>query len=184
MPGSTRTLLSALALPAIVLGKHLDILAWNPLAGELIGVPADLRPGSLNLLIEMFRGDAARLACKQWEADALDYIGMLRTAVTQGPDHPRAVAVVGELSITSVDFRRLWARHDVRERVQGSKTIAHPRVGDVAVEWDAYPLPGNDGPVMIVFTPSTAADADRLHLLASLSALPAARTPTLRTVID
>lgn len=181
VPANTRALLSALALPAIVLGKHLDVLAWNHLAGELIGVPADLRPGSHNLLIDMFRGDEARIACKHWESDALDYIGMLRTAVSDDPDHPRAVAVVGELSITSADFRRFWARHDIRERVQGSKTISHPRVGDIAVKWDAYPLPGNDGPVMIVFSPTTPADADRVQVLASLSEQPSARTPALNT---
>ncbi|WP_440067995.1 MmyB family transcriptional regulator [Streptosporangium sp. OZ121] len=42
--------------------------------------------------------------------------------------------------IGSTGFRRLWARHDVREGVHGAKTFQHPRVGDIAVEWDAYPL--------------------------------------------
>jgi hypothetical protein len=65
----------------------------------------------------------------------------------------------------------LWARHDVRERVSGTKTFRVPEVGDIDLAWDTYPLPGNPGPVMLVFTaePGTA-DADRLQLLAALHA--------------
>jgi hypothetical protein len=32
---------------------------------------------------------------------------MMRTAVATGPTHPRATAIVGELSIRSAEFRRL-----------------------------------------------------------------------------
>jgi hypothetical protein len=65
----------------------------------------------------------------------------------------------------------LWARHDVRESVSGSKTFRVPEVGDIVLDWDTYPLPGNPGPVMLVFTAEPgSADADRLQLLASLHA--------------
>ncbi|MER7361339.1 hypothetical protein [Nonomuraea wenchangensis] len=57
------------------------------------------------------------------------------------------------LPVSSPDFRRLWARHDVREGVHGAKTFQHPRVGDIAVEWDAYPPRPPPGPLMIVYTP-------------------------------
>ncbi|MBY8851328.1 XRE family transcriptional regulator, partial [Saccharothrix sp. MB29] len=98
-------------------------------------------------------------------------IGMMRAAVATDPTHPRAAAVVGGLSIRSAEFRRLWARHDVRESVSGTKTFRVPEVGDVVLDWDTYPLPGNPGPVMLVFTAEPgSADADRLELLASLRA--------------
>ncbi|MFE3742666.1 hypothetical protein [Streptomyces sp. NPDC059134] len=44
------------------------------------------------------------------------------SAVAADPTHPRATAVVGELSIHSAD-RRLWTRHDVRVPVSGTKTF-------------------------------------------------------------
>ena len=69
------------------------------------------------------------------------------------------------------DFRRLWARHDVRESVSGAKTFLVPEVGDIRLDWDTYPLPGNPGPVLLVYTTEPgSADADRLQLLAALHA--------------
>ncbi|MFJ3407963.1 helix-turn-helix transcriptional regulator [Promicromonospora sp. NPDC090134] len=180
VPASTARLLPLMGVPALVLGRHLDVLAWNDLAAELLGDPADHAPERRNFLMALFDDDGARLHCADWEATALDYMGMLRAAVAADPDHPRAVAVVGELSIRSADFRRLWARHDVRESVHGAKVIHHPRVGDIAMEWDAYPLPGNPGPVMVVFTPQPGAADDQLRLLASLAGMDADRPAPAR----
>src|SRR4051812_5956448 len=172
VPDSTRRLLRALDTPAVVLGRHLDLLDWNPMAEALLGNPDGYPPDRLNMLLLMFEdtltGDRS---CPDWERQALNYIGMMRGAVATHPTHPPATAIVGELSIRGVEFRRLWARHDVRESVSGTKTFRVPEVGDIVLDWDTYPLPGNPGPVMLVFTaePGTA-DADRLQLLASLQA--------------
>jgi len=40
VPDSAWRLLDALNTPAIVLGRHLDVLAWNPLAEALLGDPS------------------------------------------------------------------------------------------------------------------------------------------------
>ncbi|WP_106324050.1 helix-turn-helix transcriptional regulator [Actinoplanes italicus] len=172
VPDSTRRLLRVMDTPALVLGRHLDLLDWNPLAEVLLGDPGDHPVDRLNMLLLMFddtmTGDRG---CPDWERQALDYIGMMRTAVATDPTHPRATAIVGELSIRSAEFRRLWARHDVRESVSGSKTFRVPGAGDIVLDWDTYPLPGSPGPVMVVYTAEPGSpDADRLRLLASLHA--------------
>ncbi|MEU0790718.1 helix-turn-helix transcriptional regulator [Amycolatopsis sp. NPDC005961] len=165
----TRRLLRVIDTPAVVLGRHLDLLDWNPMAEALLGEPDAYPPDRLNMLLLLF-DDAltGRRSCPDWEEQALDYIGMLRAAVAADPTHPRATAIVGELSIRSAEFRRLWARHDVRESVSGTKTFSVPEVGDIRLDWDTYPLPGNPGPVMLVFTAEPGStDEDRLRLLAS-----------------
>ncbi|MCC2307949.1 helix-turn-helix transcriptional regulator [Cellulomonas chengniuliangii] len=172
VPDSTRALLRVMGTPAVVLGRYLDLLDWNLMAEALLGDPGDQPADRLNMLLLMFddtlTGDRT---CQDWERQALDYIGMMRTAVAADPTHPRATAIVGELSIRSAEFRRLWARHDVRESVSGAKTFRVPEVGDIDLHWDTYPLPGNPGPVMLVYTAEPgSADADRLELLASLHA--------------
>ncbi|MEV4707748.1 helix-turn-helix transcriptional regulator [Actinoplanes sp. NPDC049316] len=172
VPDSTRRLLRVMGTPAVVLGRHLDVLAWNDMAEALLGDPGAVPPERLNMLLLMF-DDAytGGRQCPDWEQQALDYIGMMRAAVATDPTHPRATAIVGELSIRSAEFRRLWERHDVRESVSGSKTFRIPEVGDIVLDWDTYPLPGNPGPVVLVFTAEPgSADADRLQLLASLHA--------------
>lgn len=168
---STRRLLHVMGTPGLVLGRHLDVLAWNALAEWLLGDPADRAPADRNMVSVLFRAPEARILCQGWESLARQFVGMLRAAVADDPDHPRATALVGELSIHSADFRRLWARHDVRENVHGTTLFQHPEVGGITLDWDTYPLPGNPGPVLLVFTvePGTA-DAERLQLLASLRA--------------
>lgn len=161
---NARLMLSAMALPAFVVSRHLDVLAWNRLAADLLGDPLELPERQRNVLFTLFNDDDSRLHCLGWETMALDYIGMFRNAIGHDPDDPRAVAIVGELSIQSSDFRRLWAAHDVRDNVHGSKTIRHPRIGDIDVEWDAYALHGMPGPAMIVFVPQPGHE-DRLRLL-------------------
>ncbi len=172
VPDSAWRLLDALNTPAIVLGRHLDVLAWNPLAEALLGDPSSYPPDRLNMLLLMFDDAHTNYGqCADWEQQALEYIGMMRAAVASDPTHPRATAIVGELSIRSAEFRRLWSRHDVRETVRGRKTFRVPEVGEIVVDWDTYPLPGNPGPVMVVFTAEPGSpDADRLQLLATLHA--------------
>ena len=172
VPDSTRRLLRVMDTPAVVLGRHLDLLAWNTMAEALLGDPHGYPADRLNMLLLMFDDTrTGERSCPDWERQALEYIGMMRTAVATDPTHPRATAIVGELSIRSAEFRRLWARHDVRESVSGTKTFRAAEVGDIDLHWDTYPLPGSPGPVMLVFTaePGTA-DADRLRLLGTLHA--------------
>ncbi|MFC8779263.1 MULTISPECIES: helix-turn-helix transcriptional regulator [Streptomyces] len=177
VPDSTHRLLRVLHTPAVVLGRHLDLLAWNQHAEALLGAPDDLPPDRLNMLLLLFDDElTAGRTCADWERQALDYIGMMRAAVAADPTHPRATAIVGELSIRSAEFRRLWARHDVRASVSGTKTFSNPAVGDLTLEWSTYPLPGRPGPFLLVFTPEpNSPDEDRLHLLASLHATRTAR---------
>ncbi|GGP85824.1 helix-turn-helix transcriptional regulator [Saccharothrix coeruleofusca] len=175
VPDSTRNLLHVLATPALVVGRHLDVLAWNPLAETLFGGPRDHPPERLNLLLGLFLDPESRLRCPNWEGFARQYIGMLRTGLAADPTHPRATAIIGELSIRSDEFRRMWARHDVRASVHGTKVFRHPEAGEMTLTWDTYPLPGNPGPLLLVYTaePGTP-DAERLQLLASLTATRAA----------
>ncbi|MFI8191965.1 helix-turn-helix transcriptional regulator [Streptomyces sp. NPDC085946] len=170
VPDSTRRLLWVMDTPAVVLGRHLDLLAWNPMAEALLGSPDAHPPHRLNMLLLLFDDTlTGERSCPDWERQALDCIGMMRAAVATDPTHPRATAVVGELSIRSAEFRRLWARHDVRASVSGTKTFRVPGIGDIVLDWDTYQLPGQPGPFMLAYTAEPGSvDADRLRLLASL----------------
>src|SRR6266540_250807 len=71
---------------------------------------------------------------------------MLRAQVAAEPGHPRAVELVGELAVRSSEFAALWARHDVEETTRGRMRVNHPLVGQLNLDWDAYPMPGAPGP--------------------------------------
>jgi MmyB-like transcription regulator ligand binding domain/Starch synthase catalytic domain len=77
---------------------------------------------------------------------------MLRAQVAAEPGHPRAVELVGELAVGNDELATLWARHDVQETTRVRMRVNHPLVGQLNLDWDAYPMPGDSGQVLIVYT--------------------------------
>jgi hypothetical protein len=53
---------------------------------------------------------------------------------------------------SSAEFAELWGRHDVGEATRGRMRVIHPLVGELNLDWDAYPMPGAPGPVLFVCT--------------------------------
>ncbi len=159
--------------PAMVVGRYLDVLANNRLAAAVNHCSVK----SQNQVRVVFLDPDARRIYADWPTVAAETVATLRATAGGDLDDPRLTDLVGELSLKSEDFRRLWARHDVRESVSGTKTFRMPAVGDIVLDWDTYPLPGHPGPVMLVWTAEPgSADADRLQLLASLHATRTARS--------
>ena len=60
---------------------------------------------------------------------AAEAVGTLRLDAGRYPDDPATRQLVGELAMTSEDFRRWWADHRVVERSHGTKRMRHPIVG-------------------------------------------------------
>jgi transcriptional regulator with XRE-family HTH domain len=168
VPETTLRLLHSTTSPALVVGRFLDILAWNPLAGALLGAFAQLPQPERNLLALFLHPEADR-TCPDRAATVAELTAMLRAQVAAEPGHPRATELVGALAVRSDEFAALWARHDVEETTRGRMRISHPLVGELNLDWDAYPMPGAPGPVVIVYTARQGSpDQERLHLLAGL----------------
>lgn len=168
VPDSTQRLLRTMPTPALVVGRYLDVLAWSPLAGALLGGFTRLPVTEQNLLSLLLHREADQI-CPERSATVAELTAMLRAQVAADPGHPRAVELVGELAVRSDEFATLWARHDVGETTRGQMRVNHPLVGELNLDWDAYPLPGTPGPMMIVYTAAEGGpDAERLQLLASL----------------
>ncbi len=86
-------------------------------------------------------------------------------------DDPRLTELVGELSLKSDAFRRLWARHDVRDKTTGAKRFIHPQVGELTLSYESFAASSAPGQLLTVYhaepdTPSGQA----LALLSSLAA--------------
>ncbi|WNV88263.1 helix-turn-helix transcriptional regulator [Umezawaea sp. Da 62-37] len=170
VPATTLRLLRTTASPALVVGRFLDVLAWNPLAGALLSGFTDLAANQRNLLALLLHPEADQ-ACPERAATVAELTAMLRAQVAAEPGHPRAAELVGELAVRSDEFATLWARHDVEETTRGRMRVNHPLVGELNLDWDAYPMPGAPGPLLIVYTaPEGSPDEDRLRLLTGLLA--------------
>jgi transcriptional regulator with XRE-family HTH domain len=165
---TTIRLLSTMSNPALVVGRFLDVLAWNPLAGVLLGDFTGLPQSERNLLF-LFLHPQADQTCPDRKATVGELTAMLRAQVAAEPGHPRAEELIADLTHRSAEFAALWGRHDVAETTSGRMRVNHPLAGEINLDWDAYPMPGAPGPVLIVFTALEGGpDAERLQRLAAL----------------
>ena len=163
IPARLHHLLAAIDVPAFIEGRSFDVLASNPLA---VALSPRLRPGQ-NRLRSLLLDPEERAFHQNWEASTAAFVAAFRKSVGDETDDARIVELVGELSLSSERFRRLWGRHDVRELEGGSITVNHPVVGTLRLNRDKLPA----GPVILVlYYPDEGSEsADKLRLLASLT---------------
>lgn len=146
-PGLLRLMAAWTTTPALVVGRCLDVLANNRLAEALN--PSSVR--GRNQLRSVFLDPTCRDVYADWETVAADTVASLRATAGTDLDDPRLTELVGELSLKSEDFRRLWARHDVRVKTNGSKTYVHPKVGEVTLSFETFAVSGSPGQLLLVY---------------------------------
>ena len=166
-----RLLLDTLSTaPAFVFGRRMDVLAWNALGDAMIGY-ADMSPRERNVPRQVFLDPAARDVYTDWEAVAAEVVGYLRLDAGRHPDDEELSSLVGELSVKSEHFRRLWADHQVKEKTHGVKLVSHPVVGELTLPYETLTLPGDPDQLLVVYTPEPGSPtAERLSVLASWTA--------------
>jgi transcriptional regulator with XRE-family HTH domain len=147
VPVGIRQLLDALTLPAFVESRMFDVLAANRLAGAL---SPGIRPGA-NRLRSVFLDPAERELLADWEQAIGGMVASFRASIGTDLDDPRIAQLVGELSLASEQFRRLWARHDVRTLSGGTARMRHPRVGMLELRREKLPIGGSDGQLLVIY---------------------------------
>jgi transcriptional regulator with XRE-family HTH domain len=153
--------------PALVLGRRMDVLASNALAAALH--PACATGG--NMVRMVFLDPSSRDVYPDLEAIAADTVAALRAAVGPDLDDPALTDLVGELSLKSAEFRRLWARHDVRDKTHGTKRIMHPQVGELELYYECFAVNGSDGQMLVAYHAEPESRSARaLALLSSIVA--------------
>ncbi|HWU10461.1 MAG TPA: helix-turn-helix transcriptional regulator, partial [Streptomyces sp.] len=128
-------------VPAYVVGRRSEILAWNRMAAAVFGDWSQLPPQERNWARLVFLKPEYRELFVEWDQKASDIVSYLRMDAGCHPDDPRLSALVGELSVKSEEFRRLWARHDVKEKNHGVKRLRHPLVGELSLCYETFALP-------------------------------------------
>ncbi|MEV7674671.1 helix-turn-helix domain-containing protein [Streptomyces sp. NPDC000963] len=167
-PGISYLLETMDGVPAVVLGRRLDLLAWNRMARALLGDFAAWEPHERNMARMVFLDPNARSLYLDWECKATEVVSVLRLYAGCYPDDPHLLALVGELSVRSEEFRSLWAAHTVADKGHGTKRMRHPLVGEMTLSYETLKVSGDDPDLVLVTyhaepgTPS----AEALRLLA------------------
>lgn len=154
--------------PAFIIGRRTDVLAANALARALIvdwhAMPARER----NYVRWLFLAPEARSLYPDWATVAAEAVGTLRLDAGRYPDDPATRRLVGELAMTSEEFRRWWADHRVVERSHGTKRMRHPVVGELEIHYEAMNLPGDPDQTLFVYTTRPGSPShDAMRLLSS-----------------
>ncbi|NYE73182.1 helix-turn-helix domain-containing protein [Microlunatus parietis] len=173
--GLVRVLDALADAPTILLGRSHDILAWNRLGHALLAphlpfaAPNDLprRPNKIALL---FLDAPSRSLYREWEFEAELAVASLHYVAAQYPGDPALTRLIGELTVASRDFARIWAEHPVELCISGVKRYHHPELGRVDLDYEVLHVPGDEGQRYLIHTARPGSpDEAALRLLASRS---------------
>ncbi|MGQ4420880.1 helix-turn-helix domain-containing protein [Streptomyces sp. SAS_269] len=166
-------------VPAYVVGRRTEVLAWNRMAAAVFGDWSELAPAERNWARMVFLRPDYRDLFIDWEQKAIDIVCALRMDAGCYPDDPRLSALVGELSVKSAEFRRLWATHDVKEKGYGVKRLRHPLVGELSLSFETFRLADDGDQALITYhAEPDSPSAQSLRLLASWGTDAARVVPT------
>jgi transcriptional regulator with XRE-family HTH domain len=133
--------------PAMVLGRGLYVLAANRLTDLLF---SDMAPGD-SLVRFVFLNPRSRAFYVDWEKAARNGVAAVHAAIGVDPDDPKVAALVGELSVRSPDFRRLWAQYDVQVNTSGVRRLRHPEVGELSLTFESLSVNSASGQQLLIY---------------------------------
>ncbi len=151
--------------PALVKTFTWDIVAWNRAAAAVLGDGRELAPEHRNILRRIFCDPQVRAKQTDWESVAHFAVGAFRADVARAGASKEVEALVDELSRISPEFEAIWRDHDVREHGEGIKSLKHPLVGVIALEYSAFAVDGRPDLSMVIYHPATSADVQRVKAL-------------------
>lgn len=159
------------AVPALVLGRGLDLLAWNRLAARLWTDITTLPPEELNIARLVFLRPHTAALHLDLEGMRHEVTAKLRADSGRDPQDQRLCRVIADLRRDSPQFRELWEAREVREQRHGTHRLRHPLAGELELCFEKMPLPDAPEQTLLTYTAAPGSVSnERLRLLAGVGA--------------
>ncbi|WP_436770570.1 helix-turn-helix domain-containing protein [Yinghuangia sp. YIM S09857] len=143
-PGLRHLVASFGGTPAILVGRHTEIVAWNPVAAALFGDFAAMPDGERSISDLIFRRAHIRdLHGEGWERTALEHVAHLRVLSACYRGDRLLTAHIERLRADSTDFARMWAAHPVARAGHRVYRLTHPVAGELELYGELVTLPGD-----------------------------------------
>ncbi|KQQ83271.1 helix-turn-helix transcriptional regulator [Pseudarthrobacter sp. SL88] len=170
--GTVQQTLDAMStVPVYVQNGRLDAVATNRLGRALFSEMFEDSRQPVNAARFAFLDARAQTFYRDWESNTRQIVALLRVEAGRSPFDRKLSDLVGELSTRSDLFRKLWGAHDVRQHRSGIKSVHHPIVGDLDLDYLGLDLAYGQALQMLVFSAEPgSASHDGLQLLANWAA--------------
>ncbi|MFF0342724.1 helix-turn-helix transcriptional regulator [Kribbella sp. NPDC004875] len=139
-------------VPAMVLSRTTDVLAWNRGATALLTDFEALPSAHRNLIRLTFLDPAFRSLYADWTRSARECVAVLRMEAGRTPGDPALNSLIGELSVHDADFRVWWATHQVRGPRQLAKTYLHPVAGELTLDVQQFTVDTHPEQFLVAYT--------------------------------
>lgn len=139
--------------PAIIKTVMWDVVAWNDAALKILNDYASMEPKERNTLRYMFTNPQAKKIQKDWASVAQFIVSTFRADVTRIGISSEIEEFIHELSTKSDDFSILWRSHEVTGHGGGIKTLLHPEIGQLELEFSTFIIEGRADLNMLIFNP-------------------------------
>ncbi|MER7820996.1 helix-turn-helix transcriptional regulator [Streptomyces sp. NPDC096097] len=174
---TTRRLITSMPhVPAVVLDGRNNVLAWNPLGHALLAGHVDIASpddpaGRPNLTRMLFLDPHTRELYTDWKSEARVALAALRLVAGRNPEDRALAELIGSLMLQSPDFASLWSKHPVRDCTVGTKTLHHPVVGPMTLDFENLNLTDGTNHRMLLYSAPESSPSDAaLRMLSSLTA--------------
>lgn len=139
-------------MPVTIHDGRLDVLALNAAAAELLEPIFGDGPHGQNIVFQAFTSAGIREVLGDDGAEQLARVSAaeLRKALTRYPEDENLGSLFRELSMTSPEFTRHWARGEVGTWRSALKHINHPTRGSLAFDSEMLHDAENDHWVMLL----------------------------------
>lgn len=128
--------------PALLIGRHTQIVGWNPLAvavfGDFTALPEERRTLSHLLFTDPHQ---RQLHGAGWERAAREHVAHLRVLLGRHRGDSELAAHIDGMRELDADFARRWAEHPVAQVRNRVYVLHHPIVGELTLHGELITLP-------------------------------------------
>lgn len=148
-PPLVQAVLDAMRVPAYVSDRAWNVVGWNALMDRVLGYS---RRSDRNSIGIVFGDPAMRSMFVGWSMEAAQLVSSLRRAADEDPEDEVLQDLVQRLHAYP-EFRKLWARHEIKRRGATRKELRHPELGTLVFTTQAF---ATDGLRLVAFVPDAA----------------------------
>ncbi|GAC1485197.1 MAG: helix-turn-helix transcriptional regulator [Ktedonobacteraceae bacterium] len=165
-----RRVLDALdPVPAYIIDRRWNYLAWNTTAEQILALSNSVPPYEYNAVWRIFANPTThRIYSPKWEQVARKVLEEFRAESARYADEEWFKCLIADLQRVSPEFRAWWPHHDVRGRSDAIKEIEHPLLGCLTFEHTTLQVPTMPELKIMIYTPLPETDTlEKLQQLMS-----------------